>query len=66
MAAEAAEAEQQKQQSHQPPRKNNKVARASAAALGVSFIFGRFLGQGLENPEFCVVFVNKTMLCFFP
>ena len=40
---------------------NNKVAVASAAARGVSFIFGRFFGQKLENHQFCVVFVNKTM-----
>ena len=31
---------------------------------GVSFIFGSFFGQKLENPEFCAVFVNKTMFRF--
>ena len=47
---------------------NNRVARASAAARGVSFIFGRFFGRKLENPVFCVVFANNTMVrCFrFP
>ena len=37
----------------------------SEAARGVSFIFGRFLGQKLENAEFCVVFVKKTMFRTF-
>ena len=41
---------------------NNKVVVASAAARGVSFIFGRFFGQKLENLDFCVVFVNKVMV----
>ena len=47
---------------------NNKVARASAAARGVSFIFRWFFGRKLENPVFGVVFVNNTMFrCFrFP
>ena len=48
---------------------NNKVARASAAARGVSFIFGKvFFGRNQENPVFCEVFVNNTMCrCFrFP
>ena len=47
---------------------NNRVARASAAARGVSFIFGRFFGRKLENPVFCMVFANNTMFrCFrFP
>ena len=47
---------------------NNKVARASAAARGVSFMFGRFFGQKHDNPVFCEVFVNSTTFrCFrFP
>ena len=44
---------------------NNKVARASAAARGVSFVLGRFFGQKLEHPEFCVAFVQKTMFRLF-
>ena len=43
-----------------PCGKVGKVARASAAARGVSFIFGRFFGQKLEYPSF-VAFVKKTM-----
>ena len=34
-----------------PCGKVGKVARASAAARGVSFIFGRFFGHKLENPD---------------
>ena len=47
---------------------NNKVARASAAARGVSFILGRFFWSNQENPVFCEAFVNNTMCrCFrFP
>ena len=44
---------------------NNKVARASAAARGVSFVLGRFFGQKLDHPEFCVAFVKKTMFRLF-
>ena len=40
----------------------NKVAVASAAPRGVSFIFGSFFGQKLENPEFCVVFVRRRCI----
>ena len=40
---------------------NNREARASAAARGVSLFFWRFFGQKPENLEFCVVIVNKTM-----
>ena len=51
-------------------KNNNKVciARASAAARGVSFMFGRFFGKKHENPVFCEDFVNNTMFrCFrFP
>ena len=39
---------------------NNKVARASAAARGASFMFGRYFSKKQENPVFCEVFVNKT------
>ena len=42
-------------------RSKNKVAVASAAVRVASFIFGRFFGQKLEIPLFCVVFVKKTM-----
>ena len=47
---------------------NNKVARASAAARGVSFILGGFFGLHQENLIFGEVFVNNTMCrCFrFP
>ena len=38
---------------------NNKVTRASAAARGVSFIFGCFFGQKLENIGICVVFAEQ-------
>ena len=41
------------------------MARASAAARGVSFIFGRFFGQKLENPKFCVVSTRRCFGYFF-
>ena len=44
---------------------NNKVARAFAAARGVSFICWRILGQKPEDLEFRVVFVNKRMFRSF-
>ena len=54
---------------HQPPpttttttNNNNKAARASAAARGVSVIFGRFFGQKLENLSF--VWFSSTRRCF--
>ena len=44
---------------------NNKVARASAAARGVSFIFRWFFGRKLENPVFGVVFRQQHDVSVF-
>ena len=44
---------------------NNKVARASAAARGVSFIFGRFFAPSPGMFVICEVFVNnRKFWCF--
>ena len=43
----------------------NKVARASAAARGVSFIFGRFFAPSPGMFVICEVFVNnRKFWCF--